>query len=250
MDFPLAPPVKDAVRRAIDLDDTGYANPEATEIAANLAGFAERRMGWSPDPEQVITCNDVVAGLTDLLRVLTTSRRSGDRHPARLPPVLHARPRGRVRGPRGAAGGRARPRPRRDRGRVRARRPRDGALQPAQPDRRRLRPRGARGARRSRRRARGLDPLRRDPRAADPPRRPSRPVRRRLRERGRPRHLARLGLEDVQPRRPRVRADRHGGRPGPDARPGRCRSRPATAATSARSRPRRPTLTATPGSTP
>ena len=85
MDFPLAAPVKDAMRRAIDLDDTGYANPEATEIAANLAAFAERRMDWSPDPEQVITCNDVVAGLTDLLRLLTAP---GDSVIV-TPPVYH-----------------------------------------------------------------------------------------------------------------------------------------------------------------
>ena len=85
MDFPLAPAVKDAVHRAIDLDDTGYANPQATRIAANLAAFAERRMGWTLDPAQVGTCNDVVAGLTDLLRATTTP---GD--PVIVtPPVYH-----------------------------------------------------------------------------------------------------------------------------------------------------------------
>jgi cysteine-S-conjugate beta-lyase len=85
MDFPLAPAVKQAVHRAIDLDDAGYANPEASAIAADLAGFAERRMGWTLDPEQVITCNDVVAGLTDLLRATTTP---GERVVV-TPPVYH-----------------------------------------------------------------------------------------------------------------------------------------------------------------
>ena len=85
MDFPLAPPVKEALHRAIDVDDTRYANPAATSIAANLAGFAQRRMGWALDPDQVITCNDVVAGLADLLRVLTAP---GD--PVIVtPPVYH-----------------------------------------------------------------------------------------------------------------------------------------------------------------
>ena len=85
MDFPLAPPIKEALHRAIDLDDTGYANPEATDIGVNLAAFAERRMGWSPDPAQVVACNDVVAGLRDLLRVITAP---GD--PVIVtPPVYH-----------------------------------------------------------------------------------------------------------------------------------------------------------------
>jgi len=71
MDFPLAPPVGEALRSSIDRGDVGYANPDASSLADELAGFAGRRMGWSIDPRQVITCNDVVVGLTDLLRVLT-----------------------------------------------------------------------------------------------------------------------------------------------------------------------------------
>lgn len=70
MDFPLAPPVAEALRAAIDANDTGYANPGAGRLADELAGFAERRMGWRIDPAQVVTCHDVVAGLTELLRVM------------------------------------------------------------------------------------------------------------------------------------------------------------------------------------
>ena len=70
MDFPLAPPIAAALREAVDRDDVGYANAAASNIAAAYAGFAERRMGWSVDPEQVIACMDVVGGLRDLLRVL------------------------------------------------------------------------------------------------------------------------------------------------------------------------------------
>src|SRR5215213_9308053 len=51
MDFPLAPPIKQALHRAVDLDDTGYANPEATSVAANLAAFVKKRMGWDLDPD-------------------------------------------------------------------------------------------------------------------------------------------------------------------------------------------------------
>ena len=70
MDFPLAEPVAAVLREAVERGDTGYANPDAAGVAAELAGFAERRMGWSIDQAQVVTCHDVVAGLTDLLRVL------------------------------------------------------------------------------------------------------------------------------------------------------------------------------------
>lgn len=71
MDFPVAPPIVAALGEAIDRSDTGYANPTAGPLAAELAGFAARRMGWSVDPAQVVACHDVVAGLTELLRVMT-----------------------------------------------------------------------------------------------------------------------------------------------------------------------------------
>jgi len=70
MDFPLAGPVKRAIRDAVDRDDTGYANPGGSGLAVALRDFLARRQGWSPEPAAVIACNDVVAGLTDLLRTL------------------------------------------------------------------------------------------------------------------------------------------------------------------------------------
>ncbi len=70
MDFPLAPPVKDALRAAVDRDDTGYANPEASGLAEALSGFTARRTGWAPDPSRVVVCGDVVAGLRDLLKTI------------------------------------------------------------------------------------------------------------------------------------------------------------------------------------
>ena len=91
------------------------------------------------------------------------------------------------------------------------RRRRQGAdpLQPAQPERRRPDPRAAGGGRRSRGPARRLGPGRRDPRAADAARRRARPLSLRLRGGGAARDRLLLGLEDVQPRRPAVRPDRH-----------------------------------------
>jgi cystathionine beta-lyase len=70
MDFPLAQPVKVALAEAVERDDAGYANPAAIGLAEALAGFLERRHGWTVDAEQVITTGDVVGGLTDLLRTL------------------------------------------------------------------------------------------------------------------------------------------------------------------------------------
>jgi cystathionine beta-lyase len=70
MDFPLAPPIAEALRAAVEWGDVGYANVAASNLAEAYAGFAERRMGWSVDPEQVIACMDVVSGLRDLLRLL------------------------------------------------------------------------------------------------------------------------------------------------------------------------------------
>jgi cystathionine beta-lyase len=85
MDFPLAPPIKRALRAAVDRDDAGYSNADGSGLASAVSGFIERRHGWRPDPEQVIACNDVVAGLTDLLRLLLDG---GDRVVV-TPPVYH-----------------------------------------------------------------------------------------------------------------------------------------------------------------
>jgi len=70
MDFPLAAPIREALREAVERGDTGYANPAASRLAPAFAGFADRHYGWSVDPEGVIACNDVVAGLRDLLRAM------------------------------------------------------------------------------------------------------------------------------------------------------------------------------------
>jgi cysteine-S-conjugate beta-lyase len=71
MDFPLADPVKAALIEAIELDDTGYANPAASGLAGAFAGFAERRLGWLVDPSQVAPLIDVVDGIARIVRVLT-----------------------------------------------------------------------------------------------------------------------------------------------------------------------------------
>jgi cysteine-S-conjugate beta-lyase len=68
MDFPLAPPVADALTAAIADGDTGYAWP-SEELARALATFAQARFGWVIDPSAVVLVPDVMVGVTELLRV-------------------------------------------------------------------------------------------------------------------------------------------------------------------------------------
>ncbi|MGI9196190.1 MAG: MalY/PatB family protein [Candidatus Nanopelagicales bacterium] len=68
MDFPLAPPIAQALRAAIDRSDTGYrwdaGLPEA------LAGFAQRRLDWTINPAHVTTMGDVLVAIEASLRHL------------------------------------------------------------------------------------------------------------------------------------------------------------------------------------
>jgi cystathionine beta-lyase len=68
MDFPLAEPVKRALREAIDLDDTGYPNP--ADLGLAFAGFARERHGWEVDPAAVSPSPDVVGALTSVLKAI------------------------------------------------------------------------------------------------------------------------------------------------------------------------------------
>lgn len=71
MDFPLAEPVRVALAEAVELDDAGYAWPQALGLAEAFAEFAERRLGWSVDPARVSPAPDVVGAITSVLRELT-----------------------------------------------------------------------------------------------------------------------------------------------------------------------------------
>jgi cystathionine beta-lyase len=68
MDFPLAEPVKRALREAIDADDTGYPDPR--ELGAAFAGFAASRHGWEVDPASVSPSPDVVGAITAVLQAI------------------------------------------------------------------------------------------------------------------------------------------------------------------------------------
>ena len=69
MDFPLAEPIRQRLRRAIDSDDCGYAHPAALPEA--FAAFAKSRFGWTVDPARVRTAPEVMVAVAEILRVVT-----------------------------------------------------------------------------------------------------------------------------------------------------------------------------------
>jgi cystathionine beta-lyase len=71
MDFPLAPEVAAALHAAVDRHDLGYTAPTAAQTGSAFAGFAQRRLHWTVDPEQVTLMPDVMAGLIESCRILT-----------------------------------------------------------------------------------------------------------------------------------------------------------------------------------
>ncbi len=170
MDFPLAEPVKAALHAAVEHDDLGYLGARHDGLLEAFAGFAERRLGWTVDPAQVVPVTDVMVGVEELLLVLTEPGDGVVINPPVYPPYFADIPHARRRvvevplladGALDVAGHR--------RG-VRRRRPRAAAVQPAQPDG----PRGPRGPswRRSPKRRRGARRVghrRRDPRPARVP---------------------------------------------------------------------------------
>ncbi|BCL12409.1 MalY/PatB family protein [Micromonospora sagamiensis] len=69
-DVPLAAPVADALRRAIDLGDTGYAH--GTTYAEALGEFAARRWGWHDvRVDHTTVVPDVMMGIVEVLRLVT-----------------------------------------------------------------------------------------------------------------------------------------------------------------------------------
>ncbi|WP_205471917.1 MalY/PatB family protein [Nocardioides sp. SYSU D00038] len=73
MDYALAPPVADALQRAVAAGMTGYPPfvRGGGELGRAHAGFAERHYGQAVDPEQVMPVVDVTAGVRLALEVLS-----------------------------------------------------------------------------------------------------------------------------------------------------------------------------------
>jgi len=86
MDFPLAPPVREAILAAVERDDAGYATP--LELPAVFAEFAAARWGWTVDPTRTLLLADIMSGVAEVLRALTAP---GDRvvvNPPVYPPFF------------------------------------------------------------------------------------------------------------------------------------------------------------------
>jgi cystathionine beta-lyase len=69
MDVPLADPVAAALRRAVDLGDTGYARGRPYVQA--FRDFAARRWGWGTEQVAAAIVPDVMLGIVEVLRLVT-----------------------------------------------------------------------------------------------------------------------------------------------------------------------------------
>jgi cystathionine beta-lyase len=74
-DFPLAPAITAALARAVEIGDTGYTPPRPG-IDRDFADFADRRWGWRPEPGHIRWTGDVMMGVVEVLRAVTSP---GDR---------------------------------------------------------------------------------------------------------------------------------------------------------------------------
>ncbi|SDY47084.1 cystathione beta-lyase [Modestobacter sp. DSM 44400] len=74
MDVALAPPVQRVLADAVAGSDTGYAMA-VPALGEALAGFAERRWGWTIDPGRVAPVPDVGVGMVEVLRLLGAAGR-------------------------------------------------------------------------------------------------------------------------------------------------------------------------------
>jgi cystathionine beta-lyase len=64
MDFPIAEPIRRALRFAVERSDLGYPiHPAPTDVPEIVAARMRDRFGWSVDPALVEILNDVVQGL-------------------------------------------------------------------------------------------------------------------------------------------------------------------------------------------
>ena len=93
MDYATAPPVLDAIRRAVEDGVLGYPPFEGGggPLGEAYAGFARRHYGQDVDPEQVLPTVDVTAGVRVALDVLSDDG-AGGAADAGLPPAVRRHP--------------------------------------------------------------------------------------------------------------------------------------------------------------
>lgn len=70
-DFPLADPIQRALSDAIGRGDVGYTPPDPG-LREPFVAFAQRHWQWSVDPRFVHWTGDVMMGVTEILRAVTT----------------------------------------------------------------------------------------------------------------------------------------------------------------------------------
>lgn len=69
MDFPIAEPIKNALRDMIDRSDAGYLGP-FPELFEAFRNFSNELWGWNPDVSQMRTATDVGVGVVEVMRTL------------------------------------------------------------------------------------------------------------------------------------------------------------------------------------
>lgn len=69
MDFPIAEPIKAALRDMIDRSDAGYLGP-FPELFEAFRSFSSELWGWNPDVTQMRTATDVGVGVVEVMRTL------------------------------------------------------------------------------------------------------------------------------------------------------------------------------------
>ncbi len=69
-DFFTSPPVKQAIRDAVERESFGYT-PATSDLPEALSDFYAETYGWRPDPEMVVAVPDVVRGLLLAIQYMT-----------------------------------------------------------------------------------------------------------------------------------------------------------------------------------
>jgi len=87
LDVPLAPAVSRVLREAVERGDTGYAFPSVLPPA--FTRFAARRWGWEVDPARCWPVADVMVGVAEALRMLTSPGDGVVICPPVYPPFFH-----------------------------------------------------------------------------------------------------------------------------------------------------------------
>jgi cystathionine beta-lyase len=93
MDFPVAPPVAEAIERAVRTGDLGYPDRSGDHpLRAAFAARMQQRYGWTVDPADVREHTDVVQAVQLLLHLGTAPGDAVAVHAPTYPPFHHTAP--------------------------------------------------------------------------------------------------------------------------------------------------------------